>query len=484
MVDSKDASKVFYPIDPLFGGGRFSVSDWQRAEEHIERAGEFVRTGRWSDAERELRRATELDPSQGEWHALLGTTLDALDRPEEALVCVRQAAALLPEDPDPLIGAAEICQRLERWEDALDFALRALELEPEDELIHALRISSLGALGRGDEAEVAYFLAQQSIEHMPRCLVAMGDLQLSRHRFDQASWCFHEAMRQDATIPRLRSRIAAIHAATGKPQRALQLHLAELREHPTSIDTLLECGSLLLNMRRPQEAMEKFRRVLEVEPAHLEAHWRIAQASLDEGQFDQARVGFEVVRRLDPDTPMVRRRLAEALLGCNRSDEAKRQLVEAFDRVDESEPLGELDRLAELMIQVDMIREARHLLEEVMGNSAAATNVNVLRRLAVCRYRTGNRGGGAILSRRVLRLEPTCVRSMHNLALAALEDDRLLSAGRWVTRGLREAPDDAGLRRVRSRVWARLAWVWTLGLPDATKELAERILKRRHRGQK
>ena len=455
------------------------MSDWQRAEEHIERASEFVRTGRWIDAERELRRATEIDPSRGEWHALLGTTLDALDRPEEALVCVRQAAALLPEDADPLITASEICQRLDRWEDALDFAIRALDIDPEEELIHALRISSLGALGRGEEAEVAYFLAQQTLERMPRCLVAMGDLQLARHRFEQASWCFHEAMRQDSTIPRIRSRIAAIHAATGKPQRALQLHLAELRDHPTSIDTLLECGSLLLAMHRPQEAMEKFRRVLEVEPAHLEAHWRIAQASLDEEQFDQARVGFEVVRRLDPETPMVRRRLAEALLGCGREEEAKRQLVEAFDRVDDSEPLDELDRLAELMIQVGMIREAQHLLEEVLKE--AATNTDILRRLALCRYRSGDRCGGVILSRRVLRLEPTCVRSMHNLALAALEDDRLLSAGRWVSRGLREDPDDAGLRRVRSRVWARLAWAWTLGLPDSTKELAERLLKRRHR---
>ena len=455
------------------------MSDWHRAEEHVQRAGDLVRTGRWSDAERELRKATEIDPSRGEWHALLGTALDALGRLEEAVVSLRQAAALMPDDEDPLLSASEICQRLGRWEEALEFAERAMELNPNEDFTHALKVSSLAALGREDEAELAYFLAQQALQHMPRCLVAMGDLQLSRQRYEHANWCFQEAMRQDPSLPRLRVRLASLLAMTGKPQRALQLHLAELRENPASTETLLECGSLLLSMQRHQEAIEKFRRVLELEPAHIEAHWRLAQAALSLGQFDQARVGFEVVRRLDPDTPLVRRRLAEALIGCQRTDEARRQLVEAFDRVDEQEPRDELDRLAALMIEVGMIKEAQILLEQIAPQSMDSPEI--LRRLAVCRYRRGDRSGGSNLSRRVLRLDPTCIRSMHNLALSALEEGRLLSAARWVSKGLHIDPQDGGLRRVRSRVWARLFWIWTLGLPGATRDLAVKIINRRAR---
>ena len=359
---------------------------------------------------------------------------------------------------------------------------RALELNASDDTTHALRTSSLAALGREDEAELAYFFAQQSLEFMPRCLVAMGDLQLSRQRYEHANWCFQEAMRQDPSLPRLRVRLASLLAVTGKPQRALQLHLAELRENPASIETLLECGSLLLSMQRSQEAIEKFRRVLELEPAHIDAHWRLAQASLALGQYDQARVGFEVVRRLDPDTPLVRRRLAEALLGCNRTEEARRQLVDAFDRVREEEPIEEIDRLAALMLKVDMVSEAQVLLEQIA--TQAENSPEILRRLAVCRYRSGDRTGGTILNRRVLRLEPDCVQSMHNLALAALEDGRLLSATRWVNRGLHIDPQDGGLRRVRSRVWARLFWIWTLGLPGAARDLVVRVITRRVRDEK
>lgn len=449
------------------------MSDWQSAEEHIERATTLLHRGRWAEAEQALRQAVEIDPSQGEWHVLLASALDALGRTHESLASIRQAAALLPEDAETMLLAADLCHRLERWDEMLEYAERARELAPQEDLPHAQRIMALTALQRTDEAELAYFLAQQTLEEMPRCLVAMGDLQATRHRHEQANWCYQEAMRQDPTIPRLRARLASLLAVTGKPQRALQLHLAELRENPASIETLLECGNLLVQMGRLPEAIEKFHRVLEFESANIEAHWCLGQASLELSQFDKARVEFEVVRRLDPDTPLVRRRLAEALLGCDRLDDARIQLIEAYDRVSESESCEEIDRLGDLLIRVNLISEARTLYEELASEPTAT--VDLLRKLAVCRYRSGDRIEGAATSRRILRLDPSCIRSMHNLALAALEEGRLLSATRWVSRGMRVDPTDTGLRRVRSRVWTRLAIQWTLGLPNTAKIIAFRI---------
>ena len=426
------------------------------------------------EAEHALRKAVEIDPSRGDWHAMLASALDALGRLHESLASIRQAAALLPDDPEPLMAAADLCGRLKRWDETLEHADRALELSPNDDLVHAFRISALNALDRVEDAEVAYFLAQQSLEEMPRCLVAMGDLQLSRQRYDQANWCYQEAMRQDPSIPRLRSRLASLLAATGKPQRALQLQLADLRENPASIETLLECGTLLARMRRLPEAIEKFHRVLEFEPANIDAHWYLGQASLELGQFDKARVEFEVVRRLDPDTPLVRRRLAEALLGCDRLDDARDQLIEAFDRVADDESMEELDRLGDLLLRVELNAEARVLYERINRNGVESPDI--LCKLAVCRFRCGDRPEGVAMSRRVLRLDPECIRSMHNLALAALEEGRLLSAARWVERGLNIDPSDTDLRRVRSRVWTRLAVRWTLGLPSATRKLAVQIM--------
>jgi hypothetical protein len=60
---------------------------------------------------------------------------------------------------------------------------------------------------------------------------------------------------------------------------------------------------------------------------------------------------------------------------------------------------------------------------------------------------------------------------MHNLSVAAMEDDRIVSAFLWTRRGLEVAPSDPGLRRLRSRILTRLAWNWTLGLPTMLRSL-------------
>ena len=337
-------------------------------------------------------------------------------------------------------------------------------------------IAILHRLGRADDAELVYFEAQQAFDEMPFCLVAMGDLQADLGQNDRASWCYREAMRQSPKMPGLRSRIAGLLAGSGRPERALQLHLAELRENPASIESLLAAGRLLVRLDRRPEAIDRFRRVLEIEPANLDAHWELGITALSMRRFDDARVEFEVVRRLDPETPLVRRRLAEALIGSGRIDEASRQLREALLRLSDEEPGSESKLLATLLVEVDLLPEAHPLLERLAASDPE--DLDVLRQLAACRYRLGDRCGGIAISRRILRQDPTCLRSLHNLALAALADRRFVMCFNWLRRGLAIDPTDRGLRRIRSRLFTRWAWAWTIGLPRAAIDAIARGTRR------
>lgn len=452
------------------------MGDWHQAEEHAERAELLLARGRGAEAEAEIRRAIEIDPVRGEWHAALALVLESVDRLEEALASMRQAAVLLPEDVQPMASSAEIALRLDRPQEALDHAERAIEFPQAEEQIHAVRIAALQRLERFEDAEIAYFLAQQTFEEMPSCLVAMGDLQAELNAYDRASWCYREAMRQAPSMPRLRSRIASILGATGRPERALQLHMAELRENPASIESLLACGRLLVRLNRHPEAVDRFRRVLEIEPAHLAAHWELGLTALSLGRFDEARVEFEIARRLDPDMPFIRRRLAEALLGCGEPERARLQLEDAFDRLQPEETFEETFHLADMLLEVGTTTKSLPLFERLAVEQPE--DLQVLRRLAVCRYRLGDIAGGVTISRRVLRQDPTCIRSMHNISVAAMEEGRFMSAFIWAKRGLAEDPLDPGLRRLRSRLWTRLAWTWSLGLPRLTGSALLRALRR------
>ncbi len=115
----------------------------------------------------------------------------------------------------------------------------------------------------------------------------------------------------------------------------------------------------------------------------------------------------------------------------------------------------DLPRFGSLLLQAGMPAEAADIFARAVA--ADGDSAGLLRKLALARFRSGDRDGGVAASRRVVRLEPQCVVSVHNLALAALENRRLAVASGWIARGMRIDRHDDGMRRLRMRLWlARL----------------------------
>ena len=107
------------------------------------------------------------------------------------------------------------------------------------------------------------------------------------------------------------------------------------------------------------------------------------------------------------------------------------------------------------MLEAGLPGEAAGVLDRAVAG--VGESPQLLRELALARFQAGDRDGGVAASRRLLRLDGRCLVSMHNLALAALEQRRLRVAAGWITRGLRVDRHDDGLRRLRMRLW--LAWL-------------------------
>ena len=448
------------------------MSDWLDAETHADRALEMFERGRWAEAETELRKAISLNPDQAEWHYNLGLTLEAAGRDVESLGCFAKTADLMPDLVEPLLAAGAACHRLQQHRDGLGWYDRAIRLDRANEAAHAGRIDAFVHLGQHDEAETAFYLAQQSLEDQSAaCLAAISESLIERSEWGRAGWCLREAMRLEPTMPRLPGRLAAVLVAQGQSQRALQLYLRELRDDPGSLDTLLDYGDLLVSMGRLSEAAEKFRRVLELEPANVEAHERLGRIAFDLGQFEKAHLEFELVLKLDPSFPRIRLSLADAMLRRGQRDAARSMLRDELDAIarhdsrDESRPRdrdtngndaatpilpADADQLASLLLEADLAVDAAAVLDQV---GAARSEVPArLRMLALARFRSDDRTGGAMVARRVLRYDPTCIASMHNLALTALDAGLLPVAAGWIHRGLRVDRHDTGLRRLRMRL--------------------------------
>lgn len=457
------------------------MNEWFDAEKHVERAHEHYEAGRWDEAEAELREAINLDPYQGEWHFNLGLTLEAAGRFDDAITAFDEASKLQPEDASSLLMIGVNLLRLDRPQDALAPLERAAAVDRQNMDIFVHRIEAHSRLAQHEQAELVFYLGQQVNPKHAELYAVMADSLMDRGLWDRAVWCLREAARLDAGLPGVQARLAEAYAATGRPERARQLYLLELRRNPGDIPTLLDLAGLLAGMNRTRESEEKLHRVLELEPDNADAHYSLGDLAERQGRIDVAQTHFEVVLRLNPQYQRVRGRLAGLMLG--------RRLPEAADAA--RKLLG--DELAGLAQNVDgwSASELRNLGRTLLDARMTTDAVGVLRRLverrpddaesyhlhSVALLQDGDVPAGVAAAKSALKIDPRHVPALHNLALACMKLGQHKRARYWVRQALRHCPEDQTLKRLRFWLRAHVAtetvsrgWVWCVHIAQRGAE--------------
>ena len=435
------------------------MTNWFDAEDHACHALEMLERGRWAEAELGLRKALSIHPDQPEWLYHLGIILESSGRDRQALSLFERAAELAPDEVDVVGSAAMACARLGDRDKALHWLERVLAIDPSNEDALARRIEMLVAQGLHDEAETAFYLAEMTLDGpSPMCLLEIAVSLIARGQFRRAGWCLREAMKMDPGLPRIRLRLAEVHASTGRLDRAIQLCGREVREDPANLEALSLHAILLETAGQRTEAAEMRRRVLDFEPGDVQTREGLARLLMNSGQFERALVEWKMVRKLDPGLAGVDLALGEVQMHLGLQAEARISLLRAHERccdqlAEQALDPTQLGRLASMLLQAELAVEAVVIMEAACEMSP--DDPAVLRLLALARYRSGDRRGGMMISRRVVRKDPTCMVSIHNLALGSLRLGRYGIAATWVQRGLRTNPGDEGLRRIRLRIWAR-----------------------------
>ena len=238
------------------------------------------------------------------------------------------------------------------------------------------------------------------------------------------------------------------------------MFLQELREHPGSMETLLDFGDLLAELGRHGEAEEKFKRMLEINPAETRAHRRLAEIAMHRGHFEEAVSEFELVQSLAPDEENIILPLASALLATKRTRETRILLVDFTEKILEADQnelkdreRDELIQLVDLLLKCGLPGLAGDLCDKQL--LTAPEDIDVLRRLAFAAFDRGDRRTGDRVSRKILRLDPTLCTVHENLVLSAIRARKPALAWARIERGLNRFPDHEALRRLRTLVLLR-----------------------------
>jgi tetratricopeptide (TPR) repeat protein len=324
--------------------------------------------GRWDEALRLGRQATDIAASSAEaWHCLgnvesamgnvgaaadsflkmlairpafaeghnnLGKALIALKRKDAALHCFTAASILKPDFAEAYNNLGVMLHELDRQEEAITFYKRALRIKPTyADALYGLG-NSLAALKRYQDALVLYEAALTFRADFAEAYNNIGTALQMLGRHNEAARHFQ--------------RTIALQPAFAKPYNNL--------------------GSALQALERIDTAESCYRKAVTLESTYAEAHYNLGIALTESGRLDEAFDAFETAIQLAPERGSFYRMLAET----RPIDENSRHFRRMEELAGDMAALPEIERMelhfALGKVYGDCARHARAFDHLLAGN--------------------------------------------------------------------------------------------------------------------
>jgi tetratricopeptide (TPR) repeat protein len=304
-----------------------------RAQEGLAEA--LAAAGNVDAAIRVRQESVRLLPDESQYHYNLALTLAQAGREEDAVRHYQLALRMYPTEPRTHNNLAILLSKLGRTEEALPHYAEAVRLRPGEPLFHYNRGVALVRAGQLGEALASYAAAIALRPDYADAHLNLGTvlLQLRREREALEHYQRAAALRPDDAD--LAVNYASALLVTGKPAEALAEfeRAARIGDRPV-VDALFGAGNALVALRRHDEAIARFRAVLQRSPQHADAHYKLGNALLDVDRVLEAIPHYEAAARLSPRDAEARHNLGIAFARLERYDEARA----AFDAALEITP--------------------------------------------------------------------------------------------------------------------------------------------------
>ena len=310
--------------------------------------------GSQDEAREALERAVALEPDSSTAHRELGQVLLALDEDAAAFAQLTRAVELNPSDGSAWSGLAQALSRGGRTDDARRAAERARQLRPATALrdpIHGRLVTSRGVstvqlldragaridggnfvgaletLGpllddRPDDPQVRYLAgtaharlgnADAAREHFDAALATdpehvgalleSGALLEAQTLTPQALELYqraHDAAPQD---PQVLASLARAHALNGDDWGAARAFEQWAAVAPLDARSLMNWGNALTRLERVNDAVDRYRAGLRLQPDYAHLHFNLALALEELRDRDGAVRHYREAARLDPTLP-------------------------------------------------------------------------------------------------------------------------------------------------------------------------------------
>jgi tetratricopeptide (TPR) repeat protein len=184
------------------------------------------------------------------------------------------------------------------------------------------RAAGLMDAGRLDEAQKFCDQALAVRRGDPDAQHLLGLIAIRRGDFDAAIAFLGDAARKQPRNPDLLQNYAGALAEVGRLADAAEQYRLLLRLKPGFADAAASLGWLMIELEKPELALDHLRRVIAAEPHRLPVRLNMGRALQKAGMPREALREYEIVRTALPDDPVVLNNIAMVLQHLGRLDEA------------------------------------------------------------------------------------------------------------------------------------------------------------------
>jgi tetratricopeptide (TPR) repeat protein len=323
----------------------------------------LVRQGK--EALMPLRRAAELLPNDPEAQCNLGGTLRALGHWQESLLCFQRALKVVPDHVEAQIQAADILSGSGRPREAVALYQRALLHGPRAPEVQNSLGNALFALGQFEESISCYQSALATNPNVARLHSNLANALRKLGRLDEAASSGRRAVELDPRLAEAHNVLGLVLAAQGEFEKALSSYRSALSLEPNHVDVINNLGNALRDLGERRESLACYSRAIELDPSHAESHCNLGNALLDMQRGGEAASSYAAALRLKPDYAAAHLSLSMALRMQGQAAEALRSCEAALGL--EPNYVEALALLGELKADRGQFADAQALFQKAIG---------------------------------------------------------------------------------------------------------------------
>jgi tetratricopeptide (TPR) repeat protein len=272
-----------------------------------------------------VKAAEAVDPTGGDAAYLEGQIHLALRDTTKAVQALERAWSKRPPSPAAALAIADIRLGSGDRLNALEWAEQARRAHPNAAAPRLTLVRALLANRQLDRALVEAAALAQAWPRVAAVHSQLGAVHAVRGDTAAARRAYAAALDLDRTSPEALAGLSMLDIRDGRPREAQARIDARLKDAPDSVPLLLLSARTALASGSSARAEAALKRIIEIDPANMQAFEFLGQLYIREGRLDAARDQFAAIARGDERAVGARTMIAMILEAQHRRGDAVRE---------------------------------------------------------------------------------------------------------------------------------------------------------------